>query len=137
MKIKFWKDNKVDGLHEVEVAQIIKDYYAEGLDKEDQPFERKILLMMADKYGSYEVITDEEFTELHRQRKLGRLSNEDLQTYYNNAMETYYMAGGHTKADLSKCKANEWKAELINRKAIFVEYVPDETKAIFNGPGAN
>lgn len=72
MQIKFWKDNKLDGEHDVDVKKIIKEFLETEDSKLDQPFERLILNFMSTKYGSFEQFTDEEWDALHAEYKKQR-----------------------------------------------------------------
>ncbi len=67
MNITFWKDNKLDGEHQVNVEKIIKEFLETDDSKLDMPFQRLLLIFMADKYGSYDIITDAEWIYLHEE----------------------------------------------------------------------
>jgi len=72
MKIKFWKDNKLAGEHDVDVVKIIREFLETEDNKLDMPFERLILNFMADQYGSFEKITDAEWDALYTEYKKQR-----------------------------------------------------------------
>lgn len=65
-----------------------------------------------------------------------KLSNKELQEYYNNAMNTYYSCGGHHKADINKGAANEYLMEAKERGVSIIKYDPDADEGRFNGIGA-
>jgi len=70
--MKFWKDNKLDGEHDVDVEQIIREFLETEDSKLDQPFERLILNFMSTQYGSFDQINDEEWDALHAKYKKQR-----------------------------------------------------------------
>lgn len=70
MEITFWKDNRLDGKHTVNVTQIIEQYLKTEDSKLDMPFERKILNFMSATYGSFETITDAEWDALHTANRM-------------------------------------------------------------------
>ena len=67
VKIDFWKDNKVDQHHRVEMGLIISDYLLSDFydkNKKGMPFERCILGFMAYQYGAFDVFKDDELRDL-------------------------------------------------------------------------
>lgn len=67
MKITFWRNNRKDQEHKVEINQILKEYKNTPESKMQVPFERNILIFMMDNYGAFEGITDEQWDELHKE----------------------------------------------------------------------
>lgn len=72
MRITFWKGNLLTGEHKVTVEKIIEDHNKTLNSKLDMPFERLILVFMADSYGSFDVLSDEEWEELRKENRKQR-----------------------------------------------------------------
>lgn len=69
MKLIFYKNNRIDGKHEKSVDEIIKDFNATEESRLDMPFERLILNFMSESYGSFDVLTDDQWNELYKARR--------------------------------------------------------------------
>lgn len=67
-KITFYRDNKIDGKHEVSINQIIKEFNETEESKLHVPFER-LLLNFLMKYGSFNVLTDDDWQDLYDERR--------------------------------------------------------------------
>ena len=69
MQITFYKDNKTSGKFEKAIPQIISDFNESEESKLELPFERKILNFMSANYGSYDILTGEQWGELYKIRE--------------------------------------------------------------------
>lgn len=73
--ITLFKDNKIDGEHEVEIKQLVKEFFAKPDEvkayENGVPFERLFLTHLMD-YGSFDGISDAQWSEVHKERKLIR-----------------------------------------------------------------
>ena len=67
MEITFYKDNKKSGLYTKTIEQIITEFNATKESKLAFPFERLLLTFMMD-YGSFDVITDDQWDALFAER---------------------------------------------------------------------
>jgi len=67
--ITFYKDNKINGKHEVPLNQIIKEYLETEESKWPMPFDRKILNFMADNYGSFDILSDKEWDTIYKEKQ--------------------------------------------------------------------
>jgi hypothetical protein len=66
MKFTFYKNNKLSGMHQKSVSEILKEYSESDDSKLDMPFERNILNFMMVNYGSYARLTDVQWDELYK-----------------------------------------------------------------------
>lgn len=67
MKITFWKDNRLDGEHQVDVQKIIKDFRDSNLHDnylKGMLFDRCLVLFMSDAYGAFDLIQEHQWLEL-------------------------------------------------------------------------
>ena len=77
--ITFYKDNKIDGKHEVPVKRIIKEYFETEESKQDMPFERKLINFMSINYGSFDILSEKEWSVIHEEKR-----NQKPQHYDNS-----------------------------------------------------
>ena len=66
MEFTFYKNNKLSGMHQKSVSEILKEYSESDDSKLDMPFERNILNFMMVNYGSYARLTDVQWDELYK-----------------------------------------------------------------------
>ena len=67
MKITFYENNKVDQEYTVSIEDLVNDYKAKEDKYYGMPFERGFLIHLMD-YGSFDVISDDEWKEIHSER---------------------------------------------------------------------
>lgn len=67
--MKFWKNNRLDGEHEKTPKQIIEDFKKSELAEMPAPFERLLLNFMASEYGSFDVITEQEWQDIYEAKR--------------------------------------------------------------------
>lgn len=72
MKITFWKDNRLDQEHEVEIKQIVKDFYESNSRELDSykngiGMENAYLIFCSRVYGAFEKLSVDVWDELYKQ----------------------------------------------------------------------
>lgn len=68
--ITFYKDNLIENEKNITHKQIIQDFYLSKFYrfyKQGWPFPRSILTHMAFAYGSFDLLTDQQLTELRKE----------------------------------------------------------------------